>query len=275
MRPAPQFSAVAVAVAVAALGLCALGVPACRSLRPLPRVPWPGDREALGVLAQRARQVEGFSARCMIRIDPPDRGPATLEGVIVMQRPAQIRVQAWKFDRKVIDLTARGDATWLWLDPRAAPEAERIHVGGSPGRWLGPLLEPLDPKGAQTLRTAAPRPDRFVAAWPLSAAGVPAAGTPPGSAEVIDGWHLVLHIDRPTLTIREVHVVDPEGTSVQRLELQRYGLIGDLPWPTRLTATGDLMLELKLYDIELNPDLPPTAFNPPRDAVKQPDRHGH
>jgi hypothetical protein len=62
---------------------------------------------------------------------------------------------------------------------------------------------------------------------------------------------------------------DPAGVLRLRLALSDYRLVNETPWPTRLNArSGDGRIEIRLKEVELNQQLPPSAFKPPRRAEK-------
>jgi hypothetical protein len=86
-----------------------------------------------------------------------------------------------------------------------------------------------------------------------------------------DGSVLICQADRPTLTPRRYTLVDPRGISRFTLELDRYEIIGGIPWPKRLRALSDAgRIDVELRDVELNGELPEGAFVPPRRAEKLP-----
>lgn len=243
----------AVATGVAAAG-------GCRSLPPLPAHEWQGSEVALQTLATRAERVSGVAVQCEITVDPPDAGAVTLEGAFaVTEDPPRLRLQAWKFDQSVLDLTATEEGVWLSADERAKDVERFLPEGGGAAPWLGPLLTPLDPAAAEVL-SEGDADGTLVARWPLRALL--------GEGSGAEGW-VTLEVDRATLTIREVIFADSEGAVVQRLSLGRYVMLGDVPWPTRLSASGQMELRIKLQETELNPDLPAGAFRPPSHAVKR------
>lgn len=244
------------------VGLMLLLVAGCRSTEPLPTYDWAGPAHALEVLAERARQVDGVAARCTITVEAPERGPVTIDGLLVAQKPGQMRLQTWKFDRQIFDLVIRGEDMWLWTSGEAE-ELDR-HLPKTTGAdfWLNPLLEPLDPTTATVVEDDA-RSGRLTLSWALAA---PQGDEANKGAET---WSMLVEVDRATLTIREVRVLDASRNAVQSVRLERYRLVQDVPWPTRLIASGQFDMQLRMDDVELNPDLPPTAFVPRADARKR------
>jgi outer membrane lipoprotein-sorting protein len=84
-----------------------------------------------------------------------------------------------------------------------------------------------------------------------------------------DGRTVLCRVDRATLTPRQFEMRDPEGNLRFRFALSDYQMVGGLPWPTLLAArSGDGKIDIRLKDVELNQDLAPNAFRPPRRAEK-------
>ncbi len=235
---------------------------ACRTAPSVPEQHWPGTRAALQTLADRAATVESLSARCDMAIQTPENGTVSLDGAMVLAAPDRMRVQAWKFDQRVFDLTMRDGGVWLWADERAGDVRNHFPAGGGASGagavWLGPLIEPVDPDLATVIEDD-PAGGTLTVRYPIG--------------DNADGWSWIAEIDRATITYRELRVHDPQQRVVQRLRLTDYAMLGDpqlggkpLPWPMRLTARGRINAELSLSDVELNPDLPDAAFEPPARA---------
>jgi len=84
-----------------------------------------------------------------------------------------------------------------------------------------------------------------------------------------DGRTILCRVDRATLTPRQYEMRDPQGALRLRLSLGHYQLVNGTPWPTTLNARSrDGRIDIHLKDVELNQDLPPNAFKPPRRAEK-------
>lgn len=235
---------------------------ACRTAPPPTQMDWPGTPAALRILADRASAVDSLSAVCGIEVQNSDGTSAYLDGVMIIAKPDRMRVQGYKVLR-VFDLTVRGEEMWVWADERAGDLSGRFTVTGPGGRtWLGPLLEPIDPDAAQVVMDD-PQAGVLTVKFPMD--------TTPGT-----GWSWVVDIDRATITYRELRVLDPEQQVVQRLVLDDYGVFDadtsanttEIPWPQRINATGRVTIDLRLDDLELNPDLPTQAFDPPAQAER-------
>src|SRR5690606_32889224 len=99
---------------------------------------------------------------------PPDAGAVTLDGAFaVTERPARFRLQAWKFDQRVLDLTANEGGDWWWADERAKDIDRFLPREGGATPWLGPLLAPLDAEAAEVVSEGA-LSGVMTARWPLS-----------------------------------------------------------------------------------------------------------
>lgn len=84
------------------------------------------------------------------------------------------------------------------------------------------------------------------------------------------GSVVACEIDRKTLLARRYRVFDASGVVVFTLDLGRYRLMDGMAFPTRIEALAQHgRIEIALHDAELNGDLEPTVFHPPRRAVKQ------
>lgn len=236
---------------------------ACRTAPPPTQTDWPGTPAALRVLADRADAVDSFSTASSIKAQAPDGENIYLDGVLIVAKPDRMRIQAWKFTQRVLDLTVRGDEMWVWADQRAGDLSDRFSAtpaGG--GTWLGPLLEPIDPDAAEVVFDD-PETGILTVRFPMG--GVPE-----------NGWSWLAEIDRETITYRELRVLDPDQEVIQRLVLDEYGLFDadgsadatEIPWPQRIRATGRVTIDLRLDDLELNPDLPTQAFDPPENAER-------
>jgi outer membrane lipoprotein-sorting protein len=86
-----------------------------------------------------------------------------------------------------------------------------------------------------------------------------------------DGGMTRCSIDRSTLTPREYVLKDHSGTSRFSLSLRNYGQLNGIVWPQTIEAVSDsgrILIELR--DIEINGELPATAFHPaPRAELLQ------
>ena len=235
--------------------LAGLALAACAA-PPLPAYPWEGPEKALRILADRAASVRTVSATCTLVLSRPDGEGVSLDGAIAAGGTDRLRVRAWKFGHAVFDLTITPDGLWAWSaedHPKAAemlpPEVTAGRIADVWSRAGGALFR------GRPLRVEDGGGPRFIAVFPLE----------PGTGV----W--ACEIDRDTLTVRRCRVVDPSGRDRQTLSLERYAVVNGIVWPTRVQAVGEQGdITIEMDDVQLNSDLPPSAFTPPSRAVKKP-----
>ena len=223
-----------------------------RAQSPLPTYEGLDDAAALKVLAGRAEAVKTLSAGCDLTLTKPDGQTVRLDGAIAMAPPEKLRLRAWKFGQAVFDLTLTPDGLWVM-----APQ--------EPGRREKVL--PASLSAAQFGREWAVLNGRFFLQQDLST-------STEGKWLVVrrtleDGRTVACRVDRATLTPRDYAMRDPQGRLRFRFALSEYALVDGIPWPSKLAArSGDGRIDIRLKDVELNQDLAPSAFRPPRRAEK-------
>ena len=233
----------------------AVALPACRAPEPLPEQPWQGLAPALAAIERRHQRINTLSAECSLSLRREDGDNVTLNGVVILQRPDQLRAQAWKFDQKVIDLTVRSDGLWLWTSERMDEDGEQNFNQVPRADWMNALFELPDAEDARIVH-------RGNDTEPLTVRWRQERGT---STRAIQ-----LAIDRPTLTVRTFDVLDQNGDPLHRITLDRYRVTDGIPLPTRIRAVNDQRsMTLRLSAIRLNESLPDGAFSPPADAERQ------
>jgi outer membrane lipoprotein-sorting protein len=236
---------------LAALLLAAAGC-ARRPASPLPTYHGLDDAAALKVLADRAQSVKTLSAQCRVTLTRPDNQSVRLDGAVVMQPPDRLRLRAWKFNQAVFDLTLTEEGLWV--------------------------LTPQDPQRREKVLPASLSAAQFGREWAMLNGGFflqPDLATG-GDAKTLtvrrrldDGRAVLCRVDRATLTPRQFEMRDPEGKLRFRFALSDYRMTEGIPWPTLLAArSGDGKIDIRLKDVELNQDLAPNAFRPPRRAEK-------
>jgi outer membrane lipoprotein-sorting protein len=226
----------------------------CATHKPSPLPTYRGldDAAALRVLAERAASVKTLSAQCDLTLTRADGQSVRLDGAIAMAPPDRLRLRAWKFGQAVFDLTLNPDGLWVM-----APE--------DPNRRDQVL--PASLSAAQFGREWAMLNGGFFLRRDLAMSGDTKWINVRRSAE--DGRTIVCRVDLATLTPRQYEMRDPRGVLRMRLALGDYRLVGGTPWPMKLNArSGDGRIDVRLKDVELNQDLPPNAFKPPRRADK-------
>jgi outer membrane lipoprotein-sorting protein len=238
-------------IVLASVALTAAGC-ARRQPSPLPTYHGLDDAAALKVLAERATAVKSLSAPCRLTLTRPDGQSVRLDGAIAMAPPDKLRLRAWKFGQAVFDLTLTPDGLW-------------VMTPDDPGRREKVL--PASLSAAQFGREWALLNGRFFLQGDLITATE-------GKWLVVrrrleDGRTVACRVDRATLTPRHYEMYDAAGRSRFRFALADYSLIDGVPWPAKLAARSDQgNIDIRLKDVELNQELAPSAFKPPRRAEK-------
>ena len=240
----------AVACLASLLGGCAPKPPP----ENLPAYPSMDARSSLRTLAERARQVRSLSGEGLITLTRPDGQSVRLDAAIAMRPPERARIRAWKFGRAVFDLTVTPDGVWV--------------------------LAPEDPQRREQVRSAGVGAAQLARTWSVLSGGFFEQA---GLKTEMNGTRLqlrrdapgeptvVCEVDRRTLTPRRYAMLDDRGATRFTLTLDRYQAHGAAVWPTKLVATSaGGVVEVELRQVDVNPDLPPTAFTPPRRAERLP-----
>lgn len=213
-------------------------------------IDYQGLPAAQAILIQRQQAIQNMQARCTLRITD-DRGKRqSFDGAVVLEGDQRLRLRAWKFNTALFDVTVNEDGTWLVvsdeLDDRAPDAADQL---GRLGEQLGPMLRGPDFAEAD-LRTSGGnigRSQQITAQWP----GV---------------WS---EIDAKTLTPTVFHFTGDDAHGLDRIETH-YTDYDGVVWLWRIEAFGSFgQIQLDFSDVELNGELNPRAFKPPRRAVKQ------
>ncbi|HWE03046.1 MAG TPA: hypothetical protein VG326_11615 [Tepidisphaeraceae bacterium] len=226
-------------------------------LKPSPDIPpytWTDSRSAIHALCRRSAAVHAVSAECALTLTRDDGESVRLEGAVAMRLPDSVRMRAWKMGQPVFDLTLT--PAGLWIESPADPNRR------------GQIL-PATLSAANVAR-----------AWSIVFGGffcgddfsvIDTGGPCFGAARNIHGQRIVCTIDRASLTPERYVVIDADGVERFALSLDRYRIIDGIAWPFRMIATSQgnrIMVELK--DTELNGELAPDAFVPPRRAKRIP-----
>jgi hypothetical protein len=233
---------------IAAASIAAL----CGCAAPLPTYPATiGDDVALAIIADRLESVQRTRATATLTLTSSSGDSVRLDAAMVVRSPGVARLRAWKFGTSVLDLAISPAGTWLYVAERdgAGPaDAGSLDTSVS---GVGPVLDMLS---GRFFRGATPLPDGS------SAATLVASGP---------GWNEVgvrCEIDRRTLTPRKF--IFPRG---HEMSMGRYMLVNGVAWPGEISFTGDSgSVRLLLDDVELNPELPDTVFEPSPRARRLP-----
>jgi outer membrane lipoprotein-sorting protein len=236
-----------------AMTLLATGCARPPSAEPLPTYPRLDDAAALKVLADRAASVKTLSAECDLTLTRPAGDSVRLDGAVVMAPPDRLRLRAWKLNQAIFDLTLTPDGLWV--------------------------MTPDDPSRREKVLPASLGAAQFAREWALlngqffTQPGLVLGGNDRWltvTRTLGDGRKVVCRIDRATLTPRQYVMSDPQGAVRFKLTLSDYRLQGNIPWPRKTGAvSGEGKIDLRLKEVELNQDLAPGAFKPPRRAEKR------
>jgi len=258
---------------------------------PLPTYHGLDDQAALKVLADRATAVKTLSSQCRLMLTRPDGQSVQLDGAIAMAPPDRLRLRAWKFGQAVFDLTlTRPDGQSVQLDgaiAMAPPDRLRLRAWKfnqavfdltltPDGLWV---VAPDDPSRREKVLPASLGAAQFGREWAMLNGGFFLQGdlVTQDSGKWMnvrrrldDGRTIVCGVDRATLTPRHYEMLDPQGHTRFRFLLDDYRMIDAVPTATWLIArSAQGNIEIRLKDVELNQELAPTAFTPPRRAEKR------
>lgn len=240
---------------------------------PLPTHEWMGHDGALRAMAERSDRVRTFRSPCRIVLGRPDGSVVSFEGAVAAEMGRAVRLRAWKFGQGAFDLTATREGVWLMVrDGSSESEGGRALPGGWSAERLaeGWRVFSGDFFSQEGLRIRDDGGERFSVERAMAA----------GDGDVL----VVCEIDRQTLTAREYRLIGPEGIALHTLALGRYRDVEGIVWPTRITVSGGRAesgaggeqgmpgagtINIYLEEVELNPQLDPAVFVPPRRAVKQ------
>jgi outer membrane lipoprotein-sorting protein len=228
----------------------------CAGRRPtelLPTYPRLDDAAALKVLAERAAAVKSLSAQCNITLTRPAGDSVRLDGAVVMAPPDRLRMRAWKFNQAIFDLTLTPEGLWV-MTPDDPARREKVLPAGLSAARFGREWALLNGQFFTHPDLTLGGNDRWLTV----------------SRTLDDGRKVVCRIDRPTLTPRRYVMSDPQGVVRFELTLSDYHLVNNIPWPQKTRAVSDEgTIDLRLKEVELNQDLAPSAFKPPRRAEKR------
>lgn len=227
-----------------------------------PAYHWVDTRTAIDDLRARAASVKTVSAECAITLTRADGETVQLDGALAMRNPGFVRLRAWKLNRAVFDLTLTPDGLWVMTleDPKRRDQVLPASVNAADfvRQWSyfnGRLFELATPETAEVAgHTLILRPPR-----PVAEDG---SGGSSGAAQ------LRCEVDRRSLTPRR-YVYEDSARSFE-LKLEHYRPINGVMWPTRLVASGEMgSVRIDQRNVEINGELPDSAFTPPRRAEKR------
>ncbi|MEO6436509.1 MAG: hypothetical protein ABIP55_12225 [Tepidisphaeraceae bacterium] len=238
-----------IAIVASVLGVIA----GCAKPRPtLPTVEWKDTDDARRILAERTHAVRTVSATGLLTLTRPDGQSVRFDAAFVTAPPDRLRLRAWKIGRAMFDLTLTPDGLWL-LSPedrslRDKVKSAGIGAGEVTRQWSLLSGAFFERDGLVTQRIG--RDLRF-------------------AARQTDGLTIQCDVDGRTLLPMRYTLQDHRGRTRFSLTLGDYRMIGETPYPHRVRADSESGRVLVQFDeVELNTDLAPGAFVPPRRAEK-------
>ncbi len=210
--------------------------------------------DAMRVLAERSRNIHAVSGEGLITLTHGAGDTVRLDAAVVLQPPEKARVRAWKFGSAVFDMTLTPEGLWL-IAPDDSKRREEIRAAGNN---IGKLTrEWLDLMGRLFEKTdiAVEENGAFLVVKQQRA----------------EGMSLTCKVERKTLTPREYILRDSGGVARFTLTLKQYVEVGGTVWPKEISAkssSGEILIELR--EVEINGEIPPSAFKPPSRAEKLP-----
>jgi outer membrane lipoprotein-sorting protein len=242
-------------VAIVFLAVALLGGCAPKPAPTLPAYRWVDEQTALNDLRTRAASVKTVSAECTITLAKPDGETVTLDGALAMRNPGWLRLRAWKFNRAVFDLTLQPGGLWVMTMDDPARQEQVVPASANAAEFMkqwsyfnGELFELASADRSKVEgRMFVVRPTDDVKHSPAAFRN---------------------EVDRATLTPRR-YVYEEEGPRFE-LEMLDYRQINDVLWPTKLIARGEMgTVTIEQRNVEINAELAPNAFVPPRRAEKR------
>jgi hypothetical protein len=220
----------------------------------LPTVHYKDDADALRILRERAAAIKTVSSRGTITFIRPDGESVRMDLAMVSQPPDRLRLRAWKLGRAIFDLTLTPDGLWLLApdDPSLRQKVEKANVGAAEiARNWSILSGAFFNRGNLKIER---QPNDLLL-------------TAPHDHDLT----LRCYVDARVLVPWLYQLLDPQNKTRFSLNLDDYRMIGNSPYPHRIQADSESgRITVQLADVELNEDLAPAAFKPPRRAERLP-----
>jgi hypothetical protein len=216
---------------------------------PIPVYPAMSDSEAVQAIRRRQATLTRVSADCTLLLADEHGARVSLDGVLIAKLPHRLRIRTWKLGQAVFDLTLREDGAWLF-ESRRDRTANRFDSRTLSVKRIG---ESLDLLGSAYFQTA-----------------VPVGGDE--SSLVVRGHAFGLRdidceIDRATLTPTRFILPTGPDTPDRQLLLSRYIAADEHVWPGRMQLLDSAgAITIRFGVVEVNGEIPPSAFTPPRRA---------
>jgi len=244
------------------IGVCltawsAACITGCASTRPkppanLPHYDWSDAATALRTMEDRDHAVDTFSASCDLLVENHGKRVA-LTGAVAADPPDRLRLRAWKLSQAVLDLTLNEDGLFLYQRKRDGDDDSSVSKL-TEKRFVSvlKLLPGFGATGQWTTKTVGRKEFSIV-------------------SRSADGPMIECFIDKRTLTRTRCVHRDDQGHVGETLTFTSYRPIDGTVWPMHLAVRGlHGNVDLDFDDVNINEELSPRAFKPPRRAVKQP-----
>ena len=251
MTSCPRMAITVFAILAAAL----VGAGCGQNPERVPTYPSMDADASLKVVTDNAHKVHTLTGTGLITLTRPDGQSVRLDAALAMQPPQRVRMRAWKFGRAIFDLTVTPEGVWAVMPDDDSNRREQIHSAGVSAARLAKTWSVLSGGFFDSPNLATD----------VSGSKIVVKRASPDEAVV------TCEVDRKTLTPRKYAVLDDNGKERFTLALSAYRQYGDVVWPTKLLATSEGgTVEVALREIDINPELTPDAFKPPRRAEKLP-----
>ncbi len=247
----------------ALLTSCALtsGCATDANFNPLPTYTALSDRDSLSLVAARQTLIKTVSARCDIVLTDPQGQTVNLDGALlaipVTPTGPNVRLRAWKLGQAVFDITLTSGQAWL-----IAPDNPRVpnpNESPNPAQTSRRIAAALDFIGPAFFESAT-----ITSSTPIV---ITATSAPTNLPETL------CVIDRATLTPQRFTTgfTSSTPTATSEIIFSDYRLVSGIPWAhhLHLTSPGGTV-SISMSDVELNVELPPSAFVPPARARQLP-----
>jgi hypothetical protein len=220
----------------------------CGCQRPLPIYLGVPTADAAAVIQARQACIRTVSGVGTVHINDGSGARAVLDGVLLIRFPDAVRLRAWKLGRAVFDVTVTEAGVWAEL-PCGGGGSES-DLGSVDFEQLAGAFDLLGPAFFDNAVPVSDHDDILLLA---------------GAA--MDCSDVLCQVHRPTLTPTRFTVRCGGDRATGVVELSHYVAVGPTIWPSRLRfKQADHVIEVRLHTVEINGDLPPTAFKPPSRA---------
>ena len=232
----------------------AIGMAGCASLAPPPDFrPVYGEDERIGVWLQRFTEEgetrQSLRALVSLKLDSPS-GSGRVKEVILAERPARLRLETLNMLDQTHTLLVTDGEVFMFVDGKRREEG--LVLPGLLRRTLGVDLEPEEAVLALLVAPNLPlrSPDQILGH---------------GGERIVDLGSERLHFGSDGQLLG-LEVLNPEGSVRWRAEYGGWRPVPGGRYPFSMVLyfpATELRAELRLKDVQLNPDLSPSLFTAP------------